>query len=98
MGAFAKDPEAARAARLEREEKAAREATQQRANNRDNTIVVLNFSGGVLLMLGLWLLLHPAGGVVEGVQIANLNTMLLGQTLATVGGIFFAAAAVIRTR
>src|SRR4051812_30348549 len=98
MAGIARDPEAARQARIEREEKAARAETERKLASRLETIAVLNIGGVILLAAGIGLLLFSSGGSVEGIPIANFNKMLLGQTLAMVGGIFVAAAAVIRTR
>jgi hypothetical protein len=98
MSPIAHDPEAARLRRLEKEERAARDAQQRAVEDRARVFWSLSIAGGLFLAIGQWYLWHPAGGDVDGQAIANMHKLFIGQTLSIVGAVFAAAARVIRDR
>ena len=94
-----KHDDVVRQRRIDREEREARAEAESRDTFRRVSANALLGVGALLLAIGVWfLLVRPSQGEVEGLAIANLHRLHLGQTASIVGAIFITGGLLIKTR
>ena len=89
--------EAARAERIARQQRET-EAAEARAGQERGQLSVGLLGVGILLMaIGVWVLIFsPSLVTVDGVAVANLQRLTIGETASIAGAILFAAGARLR--
>jgi uncharacterized membrane protein YidH (DUF202 family) len=93
-----KTPEQAKADRVAREERTAREELERFTLHRGYTTLSLLVAGIIFCAIGVWFLFLAPGaeGILAGQTVVNLQRLVIGQTCSIVGAIFLAASALLR--
>jgi hypothetical protein len=93
MTLTAKSPEQLKADRLAREAKETEAAAERFLAQRAQWSGWFQILGGLLMLIGLWVLLFSPG--LQG-EVVNLQKLYIGQTSALVGAILFTAGVLLK--